>query len=247
MPARLKFIVAYDGTGFAGWQSQPNGHAIQDHLELAVHRVSGERARVHGAGRTDTGVHALGQCAQVDLANRRLPPVKWLGALNASLPPTIRVLRCSYARQDFHARYSAKGKVYRYRICPTRILLPLEYNRAWHVPSPIDFNLLRTAAAKFAGKHDFAGFAANRGKTVATTIRNITSVRVRKMGSCITIDFEGDGFLYKMVRLMVGAIVQCATGKLSINEMVTRLGSGFINGPRPAAPAAGLHLLRVRY
>jgi tRNA pseudouridine38-40 synthase len=126
-------------------------------------------------------------------------------------------------------------------------LPPLEYGRAWHVPEPLDLNLLRAAAAKFAGQHDFAGFAANRGKKNTDTVRNIKSVRVRKRSSCITIEFEGDGFLYKMVRLMVGAAVQCATGKLSVQEMAARLDSGRPNGPRPAAPAAGLLLFRVRY
>jgi tRNA pseudouridine38-40 synthase len=203
--------------------------------------------RVHGAGRTDAGVHALGQCAHVDLAERRLSSAQWVNALNANLPPTIRVTRCVYVAKDFHARYSAKGKVYRYRIWAASILSPLEYERAWHIAAPLDLDQLRAAAAKFGGKHDFAGFAASRGKPPSNTLRHIKSVRVRKSGSCITIDFEGDGFLYKMVRLMVGAAVNCTLGKSSVNEIGARLRSGQTSGPRPAAPAAGLLLLRVRY
>ena len=111
MPSRLKLIVAYEGSGFAGWQSQAHRNTIQDHLERAFHRVINKRLRVHGAGRTDAGVHALGQCAHVDLADRRLSPGKWVAALNAHLPPAIRILRCAYTRKDFHARYAAKGKV----------------------------------------------------------------------------------------------------------------------------------------
>src|SRR5438128_6238277 len=116
MSRRLKLIVAYDGEHFAGWQSQIHRNTIQDQLERAFHRISGERVRVHGAGRTDAGVHALGQCAHVDLAQPKLPAGDWVRALNALLPPAIRVLRCSFVSTKFHARLSAKGKVYRYRI-----------------------------------------------------------------------------------------------------------------------------------
>lgn len=247
MPSRLKLIVAYDGSGFAGWQSQTHRNTIQDHLEHAFHRVIGKRLRVHGAGRTDAGVHALGQCAHVNLADRRLSARKWIAALNAHLPPAIRVLRCAYARKDFHSCYSAQGKVYRYRIWAAHILPPLEYKRAWHIPTSLDLGLLRDAAAKFTGRQDFIGFAANRGKKECNTIRTIKYVHVRKHGPCISIDFEGDGFLYKMVRLMVGAMVQCALGKLSLNELAARLDSGRTSGNRHVAPAGGLFLLRVRY
>ena len=115
MAQRLKLIVAYDGAPFAGWQSQSHGNTIQDHLERAFERVVGKPVRVHGAGRTDAGVHALAQCAHADV-NKALAPERWMEALNALLPPTIRVLRCRYVSTDFHARLSAKGKIYRYRI-----------------------------------------------------------------------------------------------------------------------------------
>lgn len=244
---RLKLIVAYNGAGFAGWQSQSHRNTIQDHLERAFQRVTGKRMRVHGAGRTDAGVHALAQCAHVDLADRRLSSVQWSAALNANLSPMIRVMRSAYVKKGFHARYSAKGKIYRYRIWSAPILPPLEHERAWHVAAPLDLSLLKAAAAKFIGRHDFAGFAANRGKPEEDTVRTIKYVRVRKAGPCITIDFEGDGFLYKMVRLMTGAIVQCALGKLPVHELGLHLDSAPAKGPRYAAPAEGLFLLRVRY
>lgn len=247
MPSRLKLIVTYDGAGFAGWQSQSHRNTIQDHLERAFHRVSGKRVRVHGAGRTDAGVHAMGQCAHVDLAERQLSAARWIAALNANLPPTIRVMRAAYARRTFHARYSAKAKIYRYRIWAAPILPPLEYQRAWLVVPALHLPLLRAAAAKFEGRHDFARFAANRGKPENNTIRTIKSIRVKKKGPCITIEVEGDGFLYKMVRLMVGAIVQCALEKLTLGELTSRLKSGPAIGARYAAPAEGLFLLRVRY
>ena len=247
MPARLKLIVAYDGTGFAGWQSQADGNTIQDQLERAFLRVSGKRLRVHGAGRTDAGVHALGQCAHVDLADRRLASGQWVAALNANLPPAIRVLRSVYTRENFHARYSARGKVYQYRIWSAPILSPLEYERAWHIAAPLDLSRLRAVAKKFVGRHDFAGFAANRGKVEKDTIRTIRAVRVRKKGAFIIVEFEGDGFLYKMVRLIVGAMVNYSFGKLDLNDVTARLKSGQQNLLRYAAPAHGLFLLRVRY
>ena len=180
MARRLKLIVTYDGAPFAGWQSQSHRNTIQDHLERALERVAGRPVRVHGAGRTDAGVHALAQCAHVDLVSPKLAPPRWVEALNALLPPTIRVMRCRYVSNDFHARISAKGKIYRYRIWSAPVLPPFEDRRAWHIARPLDLNVLKRAAKHFAGTHDFAGFAANRGKTEESTIRTIHSVRVRQ-------------------------------------------------------------------
>jgi tRNA pseudouridine38-40 synthase len=246
MSRRLKLIVAYDGGPFAGWQSQSHGNTVQDHLERAFERVTGEAVRVHGAGRTDAGVHALAQCAHVDVL-KFLAADRWIKALNALLPPAIRVLSCRYVSKDFHARLSAKGKIYRYRIWIAPILPPLEYRRAWHVAQPLDLGILKTAAKHFVGTHDFATFAANRGKPEPSTIRTINSVRVRQKGPCVTIEFDGNGFLYKMVRLMVGALVKCAHGKMRIEEIISRLHSGKVGSARFAAPAEGLYLVRVHY
>ena len=243
---RLKLVVAYDGAPFAGWQSQSHGNTVQDHLEHAFERVTGGAVRVHGAGRTDARVHALAQCAHVDVL-KFLPPDKWIKAANALLPSAIRVLRCRYVSKNFHARLSAKGKIYRYKIWKATILPPFEYRRAWHIGSPLNPKILSAAAKHFVGTHDFAGFAANRGKPEQSTIRTINSVRVRKKGPCLTIEFDGNGFLYKMVRLMVGALVECALGKMRIEEITSRLQSGRIASSRFAAPAEGLYLVRVRY
>jgi tRNA pseudouridine38-40 synthase len=246
MARRLKLIVAYDGTPFAGWQSQSHGNTIQDHLERAFERVARTPARVHGAGRTDAGVHALAQCAHVDV-DKALAPQRWMEALNALLPPAIRVLRCRYVSKKFHSRLSAKGKMYRYRIWCAPVLPPFEYCRAWHITHPLDLKTLRKAARHFVGTHDFAAFAANRGKSEQSTIRTINSVRVRQKGVCLTIDFDGDGFLYKMIRLIVGSLVKCALGKTRIEDLIARLDSGRATPPRLAAPAEGLVLVRVRY
>jgi tRNA pseudouridine38-40 synthase len=246
MSRRLKIIIAYDGAPFAGWQSQSHGNTIQDHLEHAFKRIAGRPVHVHGAGRTDSGVHALAQCGHVDV-DKALAPARWIEALNALLPPTIRVMRCRYVSNDFHARISAKGKVYRYRIWSAPVLPPFEDRRAWHIARPLDLNVLKRAAKHFAGTHDFAGFAANRGKTEESTIRTIYSVRVRQKCPCVTIEFDGNGFLYKMVRLMVGSLVQCALGKMHVDDVVARFDSGKTITPRFAAPAEGLFLVRVRY
>ena len=245
----MKLIIAYDGTGFAGWQSQANADTIQDRIEAAFARVVGQKIRVHGAGRTDAGVHALGQCAHADVMTK-LEPAILRAALNASLPPTIRVLRCQFVARTFHARFDARGKIYRYRIATTPVLSPFELGRAWHVNGPLDERLLRACAQEFLGQHDFAGFAAKRGRPVTSTTRTIRKVRVQRTRAGTTIEFEGDGFLYKMVRLMVGAIVRCGLGRRSLDEVRERLHgspSAATARDRFVAPAAGLTLVRVQY
>src|SRR5947208_13873437 len=247
MARRLKLIISYDGAPFSGWQSQSHRNTVQDHVEHAFERVLGKPARVHGAGRTDAGVHALAQCAHIDLPDDRLSAARWTDALNALLPPTIRALRCQYVSNDFHARLSAKGKIYRYRIWCAPVLPPFEYLPAWHIPRPLDLKILQKAAKHFVGTHDFAAFAANRGKPEESTIRTINSVRVRQNGSCVTIEFDGDGFLYKMVRLIVGSFAKCALGKMPADDAVARLHASQTVSARFAAPAEGLFLIRVRY
>lgn len=249
MPSRLKFIVAYDGRPFAGWQSQANGNSIQDHLETAFARICSARVRVHGAGRTDAGVHAIAQCAHVDLPAPRYSTDRWVAALNGILPPTIRIMRCQFVADSFHARFSAKGKTYRYRIWNADVLTPLEHGRAWHVRNPLDVAAMRMAATGFLGEHDFASFAANRGTPETDTNRTIRSIRFRQAGPCICIELEGDGFLYKMVRLIIGTLARIGSGMGSASEIQARLKApGRINRhARNAAPADGLFLVRVRY
>jgi len=254
---RLKLTVAYDGAPFAGWQSQSHHNTVQDHLERVFERVTGGVVRVHGAGRTDAGVHALAQCAHVDVL-KLLPAERWIKTLNALLPVTVRVLRCRYVSKDFHACFSAKGKIYRYRIWAAPVLPPFEYRRAWHVAQPLDLKILKSAAKHFVGTHDFAAFAANRGKSASrtdssrgepepSTVRTINSVRVHQKGPCVIIEFDGEGFLYKMVRLMAGALVKCGLGKMRVGEITSRLHSGKIGSARFTAPPEGLYLVRVRY
>lgn len=249
MPVRLKLIVAYDGAPFSGWQSQPNGNGVQDHVEKAVEQVCSKSVRVHGAGRTDAGVHALAQCAHVDLPTRRYGPERWRSALNGVLPPAIRIMQCRFVSDSFHARFSAKGKVYRYRIWNGGVLPPLENGRVWHVREPLNRAAMESAARLFVGRHDFASFAANRGAPVADTARVIRRVRVTMRGRSVSLEFEADGFLYKMARLMTGVLVQVGSGKARAAEIRSRLADPKRNSSqaRNVAPAEGLFLVRVRY
>jgi tRNA pseudouridine38-40 synthase len=244
---RLKLVISYDGRDFAGWQSQKHGNTIQDHLEGAFERVCGTRRAVTGSGRTDAGVHALGQCAHVDVPPAQFAPERWLKALNGVLPPAIRILRARFVPASFHARFSAKGKVYRYRIINSAVRPPLEIGRAWHIASPLDRELLGRAAKFFVGRHDFVAFAANRGKEERSTMRTVEYVRVTGRRDLLEIEFSADGFLYKMVRLMMGAMARCALGKESLQSIVLRLERPSRAAARFVAPAAGLYLVRVRY
>ncbi len=161
-------------------------------------------------------------------------------------PPFV-FLRCQFMPQNFHARFSATGKLYRYRIWAAPILPPLKFGRAWHISSPLDVDLLKTAGKKFVGTHDFAVFAANRGQKEQDTMRTIWSVQIRRSGPRIAIEIAGDGFLYKMVRLMVGAMTQVALNKMNVDEIVARLKSGHTDGSRFVAPAKGLYLVKIWY
>lgn len=244
---RLRLLVAYDGGEFKGWQSQPSGHTVQDVLEKAVAGLAGVRCIVHGSGRTDSGVHALGQVAHVDVPDGRLSIESWEGALNGHLPRGVRVLKAARAASGFHARFSAVGKVYVYRVWAARSLHPLEVGRVWHVPSGVDVQCLRAAAELFTGRHDFAAFAANRGRPEECTVRTVERVGIRRSGALVTLRFEGEGFLYRMVRLLTGSMIRMAQGKESLQWL-----EGFLRHPERGrtsycAPAEGLYLARVLY
>ena len=240
-------LLAYDGRPFRGWQSQAGGDAVQDRLEQAFMRVGGQRIVVHGSGRTDAGVHALGQVAHADVPRGFLPPAKWHAALNASLPPEIRVLRCVRAAADFHARFQARGKTYLYRIHVGPVFPPLEIGRAWHVPGPLDLSVLRACAARLTGKHDFAGFAANRGHAPTSTVRTLREIHLTARGPLLTLRYTGDGFLYKMVRLLTGTLIRCAQGRMEPAFLDTLLAGGGTPKTHFQAPAEGLYLARVHY
>jgi tRNA pseudouridine38-40 synthase len=242
---RLRLIIAYDGRPYAGWQSQATSNAVQDILEEAFAKVAGTRVVVHGSGRTDAGVHALGQCAHADVPGA-MNPRDWQRALNANLPPTIRIMNSGRAAPQFHARFSAKGKVYRYLIRNGPILPPHEFGRAWQVPEPLQIGTLQQAIAVLTGRHDFAAFCAQREKATGDTTRTIRKIALSRRSGLIALTFEGEGFLYKMVRMLTAAIVRVAHGRETLQRLQHRLETG---APKwnHVAPADGLYLVRVLY
>jgi len=243
---RLQLEIAYHGTGINGWQSQACGNTVQDYLEKAFLALCQEHITVHGAGRTDAGVHAEAQCAHADVPKERLSLREWLLALNAHLPDAIRVMKIQEAPIDFHARFSAKGKIYRYTIWNGSALHPLMKDRAWHVPGSLDFEKLHRACELFTGTHDFAAFSLRRSNTPEQTVRTIHAIENQVSTGKIDLTFEGEGFLYKMVRILSAAIIRHASGRVEIEELAAQLGSA-----SPAfmhtAPAVGLCLVRVVY
>lgn len=264
-PTPFRLTIAYEGTRYAGWQRQKGKPTIQAELESAFHRIVGSRVRVTGAGRTDSGVHALGQAAHAAAATS-MPPAALKRALNAVLPESILVTRLQAAPAGFHARYSAQSKWYRYLIwnSPERPLF--DRGRMWHVPSPLALQKMQRAARALRGKHDFRAFHSS-GRPVRSAVRTLSRLSVRKEGKRILIDAEADGFLYHMVRRLAGVLVEVGKGKLTAKQAARYVqapkgkrpaGAGPLkNGgqppknrdlpPAPTAPARGLTLMRVRY
>ena len=246
---KLKIVIAQDGSHFKGWQIQPGEKTVQDSLELAIKKITHAEIKVHGSGRTDTGVHALGQVAHFEIPpESRMTADEWQRAINVNLPPTIRVLSTELVSTDFHARFSAKSKTYRYHINTSKILLPHEFLKVWHHPKNLDISMLKRACDLYVGTYDFASFAVNRGDgKEINTERTIFSVKVSSEQNTLTMSFNGNGFLYKMVRLLVGAAVRVAEGKEDINWI-----EGMLQNPgqlkcQHCAKPDGLYLVEVRY
>jgi len=239
----LKLTIAYDGTGYGGWQRQPNAATIQQVVEEAMSKLVGRRVIVHGSGRTDAGVHARAQVASCSLSVRHSLSTL-LRAWNANLPDDIRVLRVQEMTTGFHARFSAKQKEYRYQMDCGTVADPFLRQYAWHHPRPLDLRAMRRAARFLKGRKDFTAVSA---KSERDPVRTITKLTLVKHGSLLTISVTADGFLYKMVRSIVGALVKVGEGKLT-PEML----AGLLDGKKRAAlvetaPAKGLCLWQVFY
>lgn len=250
---RLKLTIAYDGRPFLGWQSQVGGNTVQDILHEALEAVAKQPLRLQGSGRTDTGVHAIGQTAHFDTPDgTNMNPYNWVPALNTKLPATIRVMECEEVAADFHARFSATGKTYRYDICTDPVLPPLKAGLAWHLPRLLDADALSQALALFVGKHDFHAFAAYRGNEQEDTdyVRTVHSADLITLPDGYRMSFSGDGFLYKMVRMLSGAAIKAAQGRLRLDDLAAYLDQpdGLPHGKAPlCAPADGLYLEKVTY
>ena len=245
---RLKLTLAYDGSAFRGWQSQSGGGTVQDVLAAALTSLAGGHPiSVHGSGRTDAGVHALGQVAHTEVPDTRGEAGFWLSALNATLPSSLRVLSCVKSARDFHARLGATGKTYDYLLWTGSVLPPLEVGRCWHVGPPPVLSQLRRAAALLEGQHDFQGFTAKRARMVRNTRRHLRKVTVTEEGSLIRLRFEGDGFLYRMVRMLAAAMVRVAQERSTLTALRQRLACRDEDFPRQVAPPEGLYLMHVSY
>lgn len=252
--ARLLFTCAYDGAGFRGWQSQRGGETLQDAIESAVAAVVGQPLRIAASGRTDAGVHALAQHFHLDAPPTcRMTPQNWQAALNAHLPPTIRILAVVPVPGTFHARFDAAGKVYEYLICREPVLSPFLRGRAWHIPHEFSTEALEAALHIYIGTHDFRRFAASRGNEPQPPPpgfyeRTIYTCELSQEGQgTLRLRFHGNGFMYRMVRMLVGTAHQVARGRMSVPDLEKMLTELDAPKTRFCAPPDGLYLTRVEY
>ena len=242
---RIHLIVEYDGTAYAGWQRQANAMTVQEKLERAIRKLTGEELCVSGASRTDAGVHALGQSAHFDTESR-IPADKFSFALNTMLPPDIRVTRSEEVPLEFHARFSTKGKRYRYLFHAAPHAGALTRNTHAHVIYPLDVEKMQAEAQDLVGTHDFAAFAAS-GSVVKDTVRTIYRAEVTREGSEIRLIVEGSGFLDNMVRIIAGTLIGVGSGKLEPGAFRRAIASGDRLDLGITAPAHGLTLMEVFY
>ena len=244
---RWKVVCAYDGTTFGGWQSQPGGNAIQDVIEARLAVIFGRVVRIYGSGRTDAGVHARGQVFHCDAAWRH-GAGKLQAALRAGLPPTIQIRRVSEAAETFHARFGAKGKIYHYHLVLGEGD-PFTRPYAWcgKRSRALDFAAMEEAAAALRGRHDFAGFAAFNGVERETTVRDLRRLEIKRRGRRVRFKFEADGFLYKMVRSLTGALVGVGEWRLAVAKVLEILATPVRTAKVVTAPPHGLFLEKVIY
>lgn len=246
---RFRLTIAYDGTNYAGWQFQQSGLAVQQCVQEALRKLFPGLIGVQGCSRTDAGVHALALEAHADVPKKefRIPLKKLLLAINAHLPEDIRILKVSRCPQTFHAQYSTVGKQYRYMVWNHPGMNPLLLGRAWHVGKHLDLQKMKQAADYLIGKQDFRSFAANHDQFIENTIRTLYLCKIQKSGPLLTFIIEGDGFLYKMCRGIVGTLVQVGLGRFQSEDVRTMLKKKDREATGMSAPAHGLTLWKVFY
>ncbi len=242
---RIGMVVAYDGTNYCGWQIQPNGITIQGVLNKCLTDLLGEKIEVMGASRTDAGVHALGNVCVFD-TNTRIPGEKISYALNQSLPEDIRIQLSEEVEPDFHPRYTDSEKTYEYRILNRTFPVPTERLYSYFYHYRLDEKKMREATSYLIGRHDFASFCGS-GAQVKSTIRTITSAAVERDGDIITIRISGTGFLYNMVRIITGTLIEIGNGQYPPERMKSIVEACDRSAAGPTAPACGLTLIGIRY
>ncbi|MCL4244514.1 MAG: tRNA pseudouridine(38-40) synthase TruA [Candidatus Dadabacteria bacterium] len=241
----IRLIIEYDGTEYVGWQRQPSGRTVQEEIERALESMTGERTVVNGSGRTDSGVHALGQTASFRTGSP-LGPLQIQRGLNSLLPPDIAILRAEETDPSFHAQHSAKRKTYVYKILNRQERSAMLRDRVWHVYPGLDADAMKEAARALVGEHDFKAFA-HAGITVRSTVRTVFGAEVVKEGDFITFTIEADGFLKRMVRLLAGTLAEVGKGKITPEDFADILARGEKTKHVHAAPARGLYLKEVLY
>jgi tRNA pseudouridine38-40 synthase len=243
---RYKLTIEYDGTPFCGWQLQESAPTVQGALEAAVKAMSGEEVRVHGSGRTDAGVHALGQVAHCDIA-KPFRPDRLRDGLNAHLRPhPIAVVAAEIAPDDFEARFSAKKRHYLYRIRNTRANLALDIGRVWRVPRRLDTDAMHEAAQRLIGKHDFTTFRDTECQA-KSPVKTLDQLDVARDGDAVSIITSARSFLHSQVRSMVGSLVWVGEGRWSADDLFAALAARNRAACGPVAPPEGLYLVRVEY
>lgn len=241
----VKLIIEYDGTNYHGWQTQKNAKTVQDTIERAIKGLTGEEIDLTGSSRTDFGVHALGQVANFK-TNSSIPADRFSYALNRMLPEDIVIKESKEVSLDFHARFQAKGKKYRYLIYSSRFPSAILRKRTYHVSYNLDFEAMEKAVSYFTGTHDFTAFKAS-GSSVKTSVRTITDVSLKNGEDVIRFEICGDGFLYNMVRIIVGTLVDVGMGRIKADSIPDIIGSLDRKKAGRTAPAEGLYLIEVYY
>lgn len=240
----LKLTIQYDGSKYCGWQKQPNSPGIQGTIEYAIYEITREKVNITGSGRTDAGVHALGQVANFK-TNCTIPASRIPDALNAKLPKDISIINCEEVDDDFHSRYSANGKIYRYLIYNKPYRSPLYKDTSYHVRYDLDMDKMRLEAKSLLGEHDFKGFMSS-GSSVKDTVRTIYDISITESEDLIVFEVEGNGFLYNMVRIIVGTLIDIGRGRIT-KSMEEIIASGDRGQCGHTAPAHGLFLKKVHY
>jgi tRNA pseudouridine38-40 synthase len=241
----IKLVLSYDGTEFSGWQRQLNGRTVQQVLEEAIGRLTGTEPATTASGRTDAGVHALGQAVNFYTASRH-PPEVFVKALNALLPSDVRVKEASEVSQAFHATLDAKAKLYRYVVDNNPIADLFQRRYSHHVYQRLDADAMHRAAQVLKGRHDFHSFETHWPNRTSS-VRTVTHVAVSRMNGFVWIDVEADGFLYNMVRSIAGTLLLVGTGRWPESRLADVLAAEDRRAAGPTAPPAGLFLVRVCY